>query len=195
MSTRFVSLVAAALLCLNGCGPEASDSKTDDASTAPSPASESRAEASASFSGTYRVSGRTVEHQSHRGRDIDGTVVITQAGDGYTASFELTTLFPTPDGPTEAQVVGTGSGSLEGRELRGVADTQIILAQVPGVDAEFGFLPRRYGPRVRSRSVSRIDEGGSLVIEIENEAAEGARYQGTRTTLRGDRISTARAVQ
>ena len=193
MSTRFVALAAAALLCLNGCGSEAPDSKTDQASKAPTPTDESPAVEPSAFSGTYRVSGRTVETQSHRGRDIDGTVVITQVGDGYTASFKLTTLFPTADGPTEAQVVGTGSGNLQGDELRGVADTQIILAQVPGVNADFGFLPRRYGPRIRSQSVSRLDENGSLVIEIENEAAEGAAYRGTRTTLRGDRITTARA--
>jgi len=193
MSTRFVVLVAPVLLYLAGCGSEAPDSKTDEGPKAASATAESRAPEPSAFSGTYRVSGRTIEQQSHRGRDIDGTVVISQQGEGYTASFKLTTLFPTVDGPTEAQVVGTGSGSLQGDELRGVADTQIILAQVPGVNADFGFLPRRYGPRIRSQSVSRIDESGSITIEIENEAAEGSTYGGTRTTLRGARIATTRA--
>lgn len=178
MSPRLLALAASALLCLPGCGSEAPPAEPD--LEVPS------------FSGTYRVSGRTVERESGRGRDIEGTVVISQEGDAYSASFELTTLFPTPGGASEAQVVGTGEGRLQGDELHGTASTQIILAQVPGVDADFAFLPRSYGPRITSRSVSRLDEDGALAIEIENEAAEGETYRGTRTSLRGTRIETAR---
>jgi hypothetical protein len=182
MSPRLLALAAAALLFLPGCRSEA-----------PEPDSETPENAvvdAADFYGTYRVRGRTVERQTGAGRDIKGTVVISGDGDGYKASFKLTTLFPTPDGPSEAQVVGTGSGIVEEGELRGTADTQIILAQVPGVNADFAFLPRHYGPRITSRSTSRINEDGSLTTEIENEAAAGQSYRGTRTTLRGMRIST-----
>ncbi|HKJ23258.1 MAG TPA: hypothetical protein VKB65_00450 [Myxococcota bacterium] len=183
MIPRLLALAAVALLCLPGCGPEAP--RSDETTPEPGPAA---------FSGTWRVRGRTVEKRSHQGRDIDGTVVIAAEGDGYRASFELTTLFPTSDGPTEAQVVGTGAGRVEDGSLQGTADTQIILAQVPGVDAEFGFLPRRYGPRITSRSVATLAEDGSLTIEIENEGVEGSSYRGTRTSVTGTRIETASAA-
>jgi hypothetical protein len=182
MGPRLLALAAAVLLSLPGCGSEAP--RSDEASPEPGPSA---------FSGTWRVSGRTVERQSGRGRDIDGTVVIVAEPDGYKASFELTTLFPTPDGPSEAQVVGTGSGRVEGDRLHGTADTQIILARVPGVDADFAFLPRSYGPRITSRSVTTLNEDGTLTIEIENEGAEGSDYRGTRTSVTGVRIETARA--
>lgn len=148
--------------------------------------------APAPFSGTFRVTGRTVEKTSGATRDISGTVVLVQDEEGYRASFDLETLFPTPGGPTAAQVVGTGAGRLEGGELVGTADTQIILAQVPGVEADFAFLPRHYGPRITSESKTRLNEDGSLTIEIESHAAEDQQYRATRTTVRGTRISPVR---
>ena len=183
MSPRFLALAATALLCLPGCGSEAPDSE-NEMSASP-----------ASFAGTYHVSGRTVETESGQGRDIEGTIVITQDGDDYATSFELTTAFPTPGGPTEAQVVGTGTGALQGQELIGTASTQIILAQVPGVDVGFAFLPRTYGPRITSQSTSRLEADGSLTIEITNEAEEGQSYLSTRTTVRGARISNRDAAE
>jgi hypothetical protein len=59
--------------------------------------------------------------------------------------------------------------------------------------APAGFLPRRYGPRITSRSVTKLDEDGTLTIEIENEGAPGSGYRGTRTSLTGVRIETAQA--
>ena len=184
MSPRFFALAAAALLLSPGCGSEAPESDEPAPSVGAAPAA---------FNGTFRVSGRTVEVETGQGRDIEGIVVIVQEGDAYSANYELETLFPTPEGPTEAQVVGTGQGGIEGGELRGTADTQIIMAQVPGVSADFGFLPRHYGPRITSNSTTRLNDDGSLTIEIESRAAEGEKdYRATRTTVRGTRISPAR---
>jgi len=186
MSPRFLAPVAAALLLSPACSTEAPDeeSRSPAAIVAPD-----------AFSGTFRVSGHTVEvGSSGRGRDIEGTVVIAQDGDAYTASYELTTLFPTPDGPSQAQVVGTGRGSVSGSELQGTADTQIILAQVPGVAADFAFLPRTYGPRITSRSTARLDPDGTLTIEIESQGVRGETYRPTRTTVRGVRLAAATAA-
>ncbi len=180
------TLAAAAALSLPlACGPDPERSEADalpDVAAAPAP-----------FSGTFRVSGRTIDEASGAARDIAGTIVLAQEGENYTASFELETLFPTPDGSaTEAQVVGTGKGQLESGELVGTAETQIILAQVPGVDADFAFLPRQYGPRITSESRTRVNRDGSLTIEIQSRAAEGESYRATRTTVRGTRISPSR---
>jgi len=186
MRPRCLALVTTALLALPGCGSDASD--RDPAPEALPPVGA----APSPFEGTFRVSGQTTETAGGEGREIAGTIVLVQDGLSYTASFDLTTIFPTPEGPTEARVVGTGEGRLESGELHGVADTQVILAEVPGVDAEFAFLPRSYGPRLRSRSVTRINDDGSLLIEIESEGTEGARYRATTTTMGGTRISPAR---
>lgn len=180
MGRRLLTFAATALLCLSGCGSEAPQNTQTD--TDPS-----------AFAGTYRVSGRTVEKQSGQGREIEGTIVFDVGEGGYTASFELTTLFPTEGGPVEAQIVGTGAGEIQGAELHGVAETQIILAQVPGVDANFAFMPRSYGPRIRSTSVSRLNSDGSLTIDIETVGAEGETgYRGTRTSVSGHRAESTR---
>ena len=183
MGPRLLTFAAAALLCLSGCGSEAPQN-TQNEEVDP-----------AAFAGIYRVSGRTVEKQSGQGREIEGTIIFDVDDAGYTASFELTTLFPTEGGPVEAQIVGTGAGEVVGAELHGTAETQIILAQVPGVDANFAFLPRTYGPRIRSASVTRLNADGSLTIDIETEGAEGETgYRGTRTSVTGHRDENARTA-
>ena len=91
-----------------------------------------------------------------------------------------------------AQVVGTGEGKINGRTLNGTAATQIILAQVPGVDAAFSFLPRAYGPRLESSSKTTLNDDGSVLIEIDNKPAAGEEYLATHTTLRGARIKPNR---
>lgn len=192
MTFRTLVTVAALLLPLS-CGSQTeSEIETGAAAEAATGAPDVGA-APAPFAGTFRVSGRTVEEASGASRDIAGTVILVQDGEEYTASFEFETLFPTPDGgSSEAQVVGTGQGRLDGGELVGTADTQIILAQVPGVDADFAFLPRQYGPRITSESTTRLNDDGSLTIEIQSQAADGQEYRATRTTVRGTRISPVR---
>lgn len=184
MTPRLGALLVSALLLPLSCGSQETNTKTGDAT----PSAAEAAAAPRDFTGTYRVSGQTVEEATGRSRDISGTIVLAQEGDEYTASFELETLFPTTEGASAAQVVGTGKGMLDGAQLLGTADTQIILAQVPGVDADFAFLPRQYGPRITSRSVAELDEQGDLTIEIKSEAAAGEEYRSTRTTVRGARI-------
>ena len=153
---------------------------------APPPAAERQA--IASIEGTYRVTGFTVEKESGTQREISGTVIMSQDGDRYTSTFNLTTLFPTPDGPLKSDVIGKGEGTIEGRILRGTATTQIVMAQVPGVDAQFAFIPRFVGPRLVSSTAARLGEDGLLTVEIESEPAEGQTYASTRTTVSGIRI-------
>jgi len=189
MSPRFFAFLTVSCLLLpaglgGGCGTERRDGAAatlPPVGAAPTP-----------YAGTWRVAGRTVELADGESRDIEGTVVLVQEDAGYSAHFDLVTVFPTPDGPTHAQVVGTGSGEVMPGGLMGTAETQIILAAVPGVDSQFVFLPRSYGPRLISRSTTRLNDDGSLTIEIESGPAEGERYRATETTLRATRISPAR---
>ena len=144
-----------------------------------------------SIAGTYRVTGFTVEKETGNQREISGTVIMSQEGDHYTSTFNLTTLFPTPDGALKSDVIGKGEGTIKGRILQGTATTQIVMAQVPGVDAKFAFIPRFVGPRLVSTTAGRLGEDGLLTVEIESDPAQGEDYAPTRTTVSGVRIAPA----
>ncbi len=190
MIVRVILLVCAASWVLLACGPEPDVAAPPPGEGAPTAA----AEPPASFAGTYKVSGFTVEKQSGNQREISGTVIMAQEGDQYTATFNLTTLFPTPDGPLKSEIIGKGEGQVEGRLLRGTATTQIVMASVPGVDTQFAFIPRFVGPRLVSSTAGRLSEDGLLTVEIESQPAEGETYALTRTTVSGVRMAPLPAV-
>ncbi len=185
MIVRAILLICAASWVLLACGPEPDVAAPPPGEGAPTAA----AEPPASFAGTYKVSGFTVEKQSGNQREISGTVIMAQEGDQYTVTFDLSTFFPTPDGPLKSDVIGQGEGQIEGRLLRGTATTQIVMASVPGVDTQFAFIPRFVGPRLVSTTNARLGEDGLLTVEIENQPAEGETYVPTRTTVSGVRIA------
>jgi hypothetical protein len=143
------------------------------------------------ISGQYDVSGTTIETSTGSEREISGTVILTQDGDDYSATFHLATAFESASGAIPAEVIGSGSGSIDGRELHGTAETQLVVSTVPGIDPAFAFIPRITSVRLVSSSVASIATDGSLVIRIENEPAAGEDYTPSRTTLRGSRIGAA----
>jgi len=172
----FGPLLAAAMLA---CG----------SGDAPAPGVAAPAPAELPLSGTYRVSGTTVDKTTGAERGVSGTVIVIVEKDRYTSTFDLATTLYTSDVPQKAQLVGRGDGSVEGRSLNGTAETQLIVALVPGVDAGFGLMPRMATSRIRNRSTASIEPDGSVTIEIESEPAPGSEYTPTRTTLRGRRTS------
>ncbi len=182
MCVRAFLLLGGTALVLMACGSE-----PDVA--APPPAAVSQV--TPSLEGTYRVTGFTVEKESDNQREISGIIILSQDGDRYTSTFNLTTLFPTPDGPLQSEVIGKGEGTIEGGILRGTTTTQIVMAQVPGVDAQFAFIPRFVGPRLLSTTAAKLDDDGLLTVEIESDPAEGDTYAPTRTTLTGFKIAPA----
>jgi hypothetical protein len=143
------------------------------------------------ISGRYEVKGVTISLESGHRRDIAGTVILAEDGGTYTAAFQLQTTYPGAEEALPAEVIGTGVGSVEGRTLRGTAQTQLSMATVPGVDPSFAFVPSMLSTRIVSTSVTTIASDGSVTIEIENRTAGGDNYAPTRTTLRGTRISAA----
>ncbi len=146
------------------------------------------------LAGMYEVKGVTVVKATGDRREIKGTVILAQEGDSYTSTFDLTTVFPFVDATVEADVIGTGEGKIEGRSLRGTARTQIVMSTVPGIDPSFAFVPRTVGPRLVSTNVGRLEEDGSITLEIENVPAEGESYSPTHTTLRGVRVGKGPSV-
>jgi hypothetical protein len=141
------------------------------------------------ISGTYRVSGTTVDEHTGSERGVSGTIVVKAEGDTYTTTFSLNTTLLGSGEPQKAELIGHGEGTVTGRDLTGTAETQLIVALVPGVDAGFGMLPRVATARILNRANASIDTGGGVRIEIESEPAPGETYAPTRTTLRGRRIA------
>ncbi len=143
------------------------------------------------ISGRYEVKGVTIALESGYRRDIAGTVILAEEGGTYTAAYQLQTTYPGAEEALPAELIGTGRGTVEGRTLRGTAQTQLAMATVPGVDPGFAFVPRMVSTRIVSTSVTTIATDGTVTIEIESQSAGGEDYAPTRTTLRGTRISAA----
>jgi hypothetical protein len=144
----------------------------------------------APIAGMYEVSGITVATESGDKRDISGRIILARDGDHYTATFSLATLFPLGVESLPTEVIGKGEGRIDGRKLEGMAQTQLVIATVPGIDPGFAFVPRTVTKRLVSTSVATIANDGTLTIEIANQPAEGETYAPTRTTLRGRRIAS-----
>ncbi len=142
-------------------------------------------------SGRYDVKGMTRTPGAQDGRRIEGTVILVQTGDAYTATFELETIWPAEGSDTVADVVGVGEGRIEGGRLEGDARTQLVISTVPGVDPGFAFVPRTVTTRIDSVSIAKVSPDGSIEIELENRGAAGEQYEPTRTRLIGRRVAGA----
>jgi hypothetical protein len=141
------------------------------------------------LTGTYQVTGTTVDRATGTERSVSGTIVVKAEGGAYTSTFSLNTTLHGGGEAQKAELIGHGQGAVEGRVLSGTAETQMIVALVPGVDAGFGMMPRVATARILNRSEASIDENGKVLIQIESEGAPGAEYTPTRTTLRGRRVA------
>ena len=142
------------------------------------------------ISGLYDVKGITrAVNGPGEGRKISGTVTLTEDAGRYTATFKLDTTFPGAEEPVQADVIGSGEGTVDGRTLRGTTKTQLVISTVPGVDTEFAFIPRMVGARIVSTSVTVIEPDGTVVIELENRPEEGDEYVPTKTLLTGHRVA------
>jgi hypothetical protein len=143
------------------------------------------------IAGMYEVTGVTVVRESGHKREIAGTVILAADRGTYTATFNLNTTYPGADQALPAEVIGKGEGTIEGRTLRGRAETQLVMATVPGIDPGFAFVPRMVSARIASNTTATVAVDGTVSIEIENEPAQGSEYAPTRTTLHGSRVSSA----
>jgi hypothetical protein len=173
---RFTLLSAAALLA--ACGSEVQT---------PAPVATA---GPVQLAGTYEVRGSTRVVGASETREIEGTVILAQEGDAYTATFNLQTLYPSEGGPVTAEVIGRGDGTIAGRSLEGSARTQILASRVQGLDPKFTLVPPAFSVRIVSSTRGEIKPDGRLSIEIESKGAEGEReYVPTHTTLHGRRIA------
>jgi hypothetical protein len=179
MQARLPWLLASALaVTLLGC--EAAEPPADES------------EPASPISGRYEVSGETVTKSTGDKREIAGTLIVAADDAGkYTATFDFTTTYPGADSAMPAEVIGKGEGEIEGRTLRGLAHTQLVMATVPGVDPGFAYIPRLVSTRIVSNTTATVARDGTVTITIRSVPAEGEEYAPTRTTLHGRRHSAA----
>ena len=144
------------------------------------------------LSGSWHVEGITVEKDSGRMRQISGTIIMIEEGGKYRSTFDLDTMLPTGGGPTLADVIGEGEGTVVGRELAGTARTQVVIAGAPNVDPGFAYVPRYVGTRIVSTTKGTLGNDGTISLSIESEPAPGEVYAATRTTLTGTFIAPPR---
>lgn len=175
---RSSSLLMAIFLLVSACGSSETGETGETVEAVP-------------IAGMYEVTGVTVARESGHKREIAGTVILAADGDSYTATFNLNTTYPGADQALPAEVIGKGEGKIEGRTLRGRAETQLVMATVPGIDPGFAFVPRMVSTRIASSTTATVAVDGTVSIEIQNEAGSGSEYTPTRTTLHGSRISSA----
>ena len=170
----------------SGCEPAASPGGAGSVEAAPPPAG--------GFVGAWEVKGLTEDLRRGDSRRIEGKLVLNESGGLYSGKSELETQFPSEGGPVDAHVLGTATGRRDGDVLKGDAETQLVVATVPGVHTDFAFVPRQVGTRIESTWTARFRQDGTLIIELENRPAQGEEYAPTRTTLYGKRLpeTTAR---
>lgn len=147
------------------------------------------------ISGIYEVTGETVTPGTGDKRSISGKIIIAEDGEHYTATFHLTTTYPGAEEALPAEVIGKGEGVVDGRSLNGTANTQLVMATVPGVDPGFAFVRRMVSARIVSESKATIAADGGVQIQIENHGADGETYTPTRTTLSGFRVSSTDVLE
>jgi hypothetical protein len=176
MIIRSGRALPAVILLVLGCGGQDVESVAGKIEAVPIP-------------GRYEVRGATVAIESGHKREIAGIIILSEEGGSYTATFDLATTFPGAEAALPAQVIGKGEGTIEGRTLRGTAQTQLVMAAVPGVDPGFAFIRPQVSTRLVSTTVATIADDGNLSITIENQPAQDEDYAPTRTTLRGLRVS------
>jgi hypothetical protein len=162
-------------------------------------AREVRRQGPVDFTGYFEVQGSTETERSEIRRPIRGNVIIARhAPDApHVVTFSLKTVFATPDGPMQAELIGSAEAQRSGDALSGHAETQILMGTVPGVDPTFPYIPARLGARIASdfRMVPDpdADSADRFRIEIESRGARGdAGYEATRTTLRAERAADFR---
>jgi hypothetical protein len=172
-------LLAASAALLMACGE---GSEAPPVSAAPPVAPEP-------LSGLYEVSGVTVDKATGAERSVAGTLIVDVSGADYTTTFDLATELPVGGAPQRAELIGKGSGRVDDRKLEGTAETQLIVALVPGVDPGFGLLPRHATAQIVNRSVAVVEPDGRVRIEIDSEAKPGTDYRPTHTRLSGRRVA------
>ena len=126
------------------------------------------------IAGIYEMDGATTVEGAPDRFHVSGKLVIRQQGadcdinvDGALRRVEGTA------GPAGAKLIGTGEARIDGDRFSGTAEVQTLISEVPGVDVEAAFMPKKFGPTLAAVAEGEVVEEGVITFEI-------------RTTLTGE---------
>ena len=144
------------------------------------------------IAGIYEMEGLTEVEGSVDRFVLSGKLVIKQEGANCETSVHGEyKRIKGKSGPAQFAMHGTGEVTLEGRNFRGVSEVQTIISDVPGMDVNAPMMPKKYGPKLRSRSTGKVLEDGTLEFQLRTEViGEGFTLpEGRKTTVRARRIA------
>jgi hypothetical protein len=144
------------------------------------------------IAGIYEMDGDTTVEGAPDRFHVSGRLVIRQHGadcdinvDGAFRRVEGTS------GPSGVKLVGTGDARLEGDVFTGTAEVQTIMSEVPGVDVDAAYIPKKFGPTFAAVAEGKVVEEGVLEFEIRTTlSGEGFTLpEKRRTAVRATRVA------
>lgn len=144
------------------------------------------------IAGIYELDGETTVEGSSEQFHISGKLLIRQDGTQCTTNVEgLFQRVKGETGPAAFAMIGTGTAELTGRKFYGVSTTQTLISEVPGMDVNAPFMPRKFGPKLETIADGEVLEDGTIVVELKSkQTGEGfVLPEGRRTILRAKRVA------
>jgi hypothetical protein len=144
------------------------------------------------IAGIYELDGETTVEGSVDQFHITGKLLIRQDGPNCTTSVEgLFQRVEGDAGPASFAMIGTGTAELTGRKFYGVSTTQTMISEVPGMDVNAPFMPRKFGPKLETIADGEVLADGTIVVELRStQSGEGfVLPEGRKTILRAKRVA------
>ncbi len=144
------------------------------------------------IAGIYEMDGDTTVEGAPDRFHVTGKLVIRQHGtdcdisvDGAFRRVEGTA------GPAGVKLIGTGQAKLDGDVFTGTAKVQTLMSEVPGIDAEAAYIPKKFGPTLDAVAEGRVIADGVLEFEIRTTLiGEGFTLpEKRRTVVRATRVA------
>ena len=144
------------------------------------------------IAGIYEMDGDTTVEGAPDRFHVSGKLVIRQ--DGSDCDINVDGAFRRLEGtagPSAVKLIGTGDAELEGDVFRGTAEVQTIMSEIPGVDVEAAYMPKKFGPTLAAVAEGRVVEEGVLEFEIRTTlSGEGFTLpEKRRTVVRATRVA------
>lgn len=145
------------------------------------------------IAGIYQLDGETTVEGSVDQFKITGKLLIRQDGSHCITSVEgLFQRVEGASGPAAFALIGTGEAELTGRRFFGTSQTQTLISEVPGMDVQAPYMPRKFGPKLDTIAEGEVHEDGTIVVEIKTKQLSGDGFvlpEGRKTILRARRVA------
>ena len=89
------------------------------------------------------------------------------------------------------KLIGFGEAKLDGDVFKGTAEVRTLISEIPGIDAEAAYIPKKFGPTLDAVAEGQVVEDGVIEFEIRSTlTGEGFTLpEGRRTVVRATRVA------